>query len=315
MIGRRALLAAPAALAAGTAGAQTAPLPGARPASITLLVGAAAGSATDLWVRGFAPFLERHLKQVQVAVSNRPDEGGFAALRALAGAAPDGATLAYVATPFHLARAVEYGAVPLLDRIALLGAVVEEPVFLLAPPGTELEALRARPQLLALPPPASAAAICAAGLTDLLPMEEIHFPSAAAARQAAAAGNVAATLLSVSEAVPAIREGRLVPLAVAAPARHPQWPDIPTFREAGLPLDAALRRGIAAPAGLAAGPAAAITRALRAAVADPEFLAQAESRGALPVLRDRESWSALAAQDLVELRHRWDTAPWPRVGR
>ncbi|MBP0446438.1 hypothetical protein J8J14_16810 [Roseomonas sp. SSH11] len=287
-----------------------------KPKAVTLLLGSPSGSATDLWVRGFAPFLERHLKQVQVTVANRVGTGSLTALRDLADSRTDGSVIAYASTPFHIVRMVERGAASLLDRITLLGAVTEEPVILVAHPNTEIASLReagaARP--LALPPPASAASVAAAELAQMLPLEQLHFPSAAAARQAAAAGNAAAALLTLSEAVVAIREGKLVPLAIGSAARHPHWPETPTLREVGIPLVAALRRGIAAPAGIAPETAAALPRALRAAVADPEFLAQAETRGILPVFRDGEAWTALARQDLAELTHRWETSPWPLSG-
>ena len=106
----------------------------------------------------------------------------------------------------------------------------------------------------------------------------------------------------------------LAVLAVASAARHPQLPDVPTLREQGIPLDAALRRGIAVPAGIEARPAAHIARALRAAAEDPEFLAQAEWRAVLPRFRDETEWGAIVVQDLVELRTRWETAPWQVVG-
>ncbi|WP_424134293.1 tripartite tricarboxylate transporter substrate-binding protein [Roseomonas chloroacetimidivorans] len=321
MIPRRALLGSlPLALAGGHAArAQiAAPYipPTSRPRSITLLVGAAGGSSADLWVRGFAPFLERHMKEVQVSVVNRVGEGGLAVMRDLAGAATDGSVLAYAATPFIIARMVERHATGLLDRLRFLGAVTEEPVALVAPPGTELETLRAggdgRP--LALPPPVSAAAIVGAELGTLLPMEQLHFPSAAAARQAAVAGNAAAALLTVSECFISIRENKLAVLGIAASDRHPQLPDAPTFRESDLPLEGALRRGIAVPSGTTPTMAAKITRALTAAAADPEFLAQAEARLILPHFRSEADWKTLIGEDLLTLRNRWETSPWQVIG-
>ncbi|WP_458096159.1 tripartite tricarboxylate transporter substrate-binding protein [Roseomonas sp. WA12] len=321
MTTRRALLGASLLAAAAARGARAQMAipyvsPNTRPRAVTLLVGAAGGSGTDLWVRGFAPFLERHMKQVQVSVVNRVGEGGLAVMRDLADGPTDGSLLAIGITPFLVARAVERNATPLLSRLALLGAVTEEPVALIAPPGTELEALRAQggSRPIGLPPPVSAAAIAAAELAQALPMEQLHFPSAAAARQAAASGNVAAALLTVPEAVAALREGKITVLGVASAVRNPQLPDVPTLREVDIPIEAALRRGIVAPVGIGAQPTASITRALQAAAADPEYLAQAEARGILPVFLDGTAWTALAAQDLVELRHRWDTAPWQVSG-
>ncbi|WP_338661725.1 tripartite tricarboxylate transporter substrate-binding protein [Pararoseomonas sp. SCSIO 73927] len=321
MTTRRALLGASALLATGAGGARgqgAAPYVPAptRPKSLTLLVGAAGGSTTDLWVRGFAPFLERHLKLVQVQVVNRVGEGGLAVMRDLADAPPDGSVLAYAATPILPARAVERNATALLDRLLPLGAVTEEPVALVAPPGAELAALRTRPdgRPLGLPPPTSPSAIAAAELAGSLPMEQLHFPSAAAARQAAMAGNVAAALVTVPEAVTAVREEKLVLLGMAAPARHPQFLEVPTLREEGLPVEGALRRGVVAPARIAPEAAARVARALRAAVADPEFLAQGESRGILPLFRDGQAWGVLMGQETAELRSRWETSPWPVSG-
>ncbi|MBI0536400.1 hypothetical protein D9599_12520 [Roseomonas sp. KE2513] len=320
MIRRRSILGGAALLAVPGAARAQLPTPyvapGGRSRSMTLLVGAEGGSGADLWVRGFAPFLERHIKEVQVSVVNRPGEGGLAALRELTGSPTNGSVLAYAPTPFLVARMVERRATGILDKLRLMGAVTEEPVALVAAPGTELSTLRSpgsnRP--LGLPPPVSAGSIMAVELAQFLPMEQLHFPSASAARQAAASGNVAAALVNVPDAVVAAREGRLAVLAIAAAARHPQLPDVPTLREEGIALDAALRRGIAVPAGIEERPAAHIARALRAAAADPEFLAQAEWRAVLPRFRDEAEWGAIVRQDLVELRTRWETAPWQVVG-
>jgi len=315
MTTRRALLGA-LPLAAAVQAARAQMPPGTRPRRLTLLVGASSGSGTDLWVRGFAPFLERHMKQVQVAVVNRVGEGGLAAMRDLADAATDGSVMAYTAVPFLLARMVERHATGLMERLRFLGAVTEEPVVLVAPPGTELETLRAqwggRP--LALPPPTSAAAIAAADLGTELPMEQLHFPSAAAARQAAMSGNTEAALLAISECAVALRDNKLAVLAVASEARHPQLPDTPTFREVSLPLVAGLRRGIAVPSGTSPEAAARIIRALSAAAADPEFLAQAEARFILPQFRDESAWRALIIRDMAGLRSRWESSPWPVSG-
>ncbi|MDN3564950.1 hypothetical protein QWZ14_11310, partial [Paeniroseomonas aquatica] len=113
--------------------------------SVTLLVGAAAGGGPDLWARGFAPFLERHWPRAAIAVLNRPGEGGLAAARSLAAALAGANVIASVATPQLLARAVEAAAVPLLERLAFIAAVAEEPLLLVGPAGADagLAALRA----------------------------------------------------------------------------------------------------------------------------------------------------------------------------
>ena len=84
VIRRRTLLAGAAALAlaASRVGGTT----------ITLLVGAKAGSPVDALARAFVPFLARHLPDADIAVSNVPGGAGLAALQALG---PGGADRRY----------------------------------------------------------------------------------------------------------------------------------------------------------------------------------------------------------------------------
>ncbi|WP_376087858.1 tripartite tricarboxylate transporter substrate-binding protein [Roseomonas sp. CCTCC AB2023176] len=313
---RRAILgAALAAAGARAAGAEQPPSPFAPPSSrprpMTLLVGAAGGSAPDRWVRGFAPFLERHLRRVQISVGNRVSLGGLGVLRELADGPADGSVLGYVATPAVLARMVEANEVDLLGRLRLLGTVAEEPIVLVAAQGTDIAALRAeRDRPLALPPVTSASAQAAVAAGDALPLAHLHFPSAAAARLATVAGNAAAAMLSLPDALPALREGKLGAIGVASGARSVLLPDVPTLTEAGLPLIASLQRGFLAPAGMPEGRVAAIMDALRKAVADPEFAAQTEAWGTTPRALTAREWGEVVATDLAALRYRWESSPW-----
>lgn len=296
--------------AAQPAGNPYAP-PSNRPRAMTLLVGSAGGSAADRWVRGFAPFLERHLRRVQVSVGNRVSLGGLGVLRELAEAPSDGSVLAYVATPSVLARLVESNETELLRRLRLLGTVAEEPVVLVASPGTDLAALRAeRDRPIALPPVTSTAAQAAHAAGDGLPATHLHFPSAAAARLATLAGNAVGALLTLPEALPALREGKLAALGVASAARSALLPDVPTLTEAGVPLVASLQRGLLAPAGMPDGLAGPVVEALRKAAADPEFVAQAEAIGTTPRVLTGVEWGAVVARDLAALRYRWESDPW-----
>ena len=61
----------------------------------------------------------------------------------------------------------------------------------------------------------------------------VAFPSAAAARQAAVSGNVAAAALGLSSAIGDLRDGRLVGLGIAAASRADAFPDMPPLRDFG----------------------------------------------------------------------------------
>lgn len=280
--------------------ALTAPLLGARaavarPRRITLVSGAPPGSSGALWVQGFAPFLERHWPGVTVAVRGVPGDRGLAAIAAVAAAPADASfdTLGVVVTPFLLARAIEAGAQGVLESLEFIGAVVEEPVVLVAAPRDtpDFAPLRgAGPAAtLATPPAGTGAALAARMLAargarvDLLP-----FATAAAARKAVTHGSVRAAMLALPEAILALREGQLAPVAVAAAKRTRLLPDTPTLAELSLPVVLASRRGIVAPRGAAT---AAVAAALAAAVVDPEFVAQADEQGWVPYWLDAAGWA------------------------
>ncbi len=301
----------------------------ARPAraleTITLLVGAKAGSQTDALARAFAPFLARQLPVAGIAVSNVYGGAGLAALQALAQAEPTGYTLGWVATPSLPARMVDRSADDLLRRITLLGAVEKEPIAIVSPAATPLSSVQdivtraaddAEAVPLGTPPPGSPPHLAALRLQALAGtrLNIVAFPSAAAARQAAVSGNVAAAALGLSSAIGDLREGRLVGLGIAAASRADAFPDMPPLRDSGLDLSAVIRRGLAAPAGLTDPMARQLGRALQAAVEDPEFHDHADANGFVAKWRDGVTWAADAQNERTELARLWATEPWLQEG-
>jgi tripartite-type tricarboxylate transporter receptor subunit TctC len=282
--------------------------------AVSLLVPGPAGGNADGWARGIAPFLERHLPGAQIAVVNRPGESGLAAARSLATAAPDGHVLGAVATPLLLARAIAAGEAALLDRLDFLGAIAEEPVLLVGHPALapDLAALQAQGEqaLLGTPPAGGAAQLAGLAFARAWPLTLLAFANAQAARQAVIAGNVAAAMLALPEALAALRDDRLVGLGLAAAGRCPLLPELPTLREQGIPVQVAAYRGFALPAGTPAAPRDALASALQAVVTDSEFLAAAESEGYLPRYLPAARWEALVRAKLRDLTAQWRASPW-----
>jgi tripartite-type tricarboxylate transporter receptor subunit TctC len=287
---------------------------GAGATTITLVVGGRAGSGPDNWARSFAPFLERHWPHAAVTVLNRPGEAGLAAARAIAEAPPDGSLIGSVATPLLQARAVEAGSVALLDGLDFIAAVAEEPLVLVGHPGTvdDLAALRALGSLAVLgtPPHGSAPQLAGLAFGLALPLNTLVFPNAAAARQAVVAGNIACAMLAAPDAIAGLRDGRLVALGVAQDSRSPLLPEVPTLQEQGIPLVLMAHRGFAVPRGVPPARLAPLTVALRAAVADPEFAAQAQAQGYVPRFLGQRSWEPMLRRTTAELVARWATDPW-----
>jgi tripartite-type tricarboxylate transporter receptor subunit TctC len=287
---------------------------GATAGAVTLVAGVRAGTAPDRWARSFAPFLERHWPHTRVRVLNLPGEGGLAAARLVALAGPGSGLIASVATPLLLARAVAAGADGLLDRLAFVAAVAEEPIMLVGHPGTvaDLAAVRQLgPQAtLGAPPPGSAPHLAGLAFSLALPLEVLAFPSAMAARKAVAAGNIPCAMLAMPEVMGAVHAGSIAALGIAQEHRSPLLPEVPTLAEQGIPLVARGHRGFAVPAGEPADGVALLTQALRAAVADPEFTDRADAQGYVPAFLGPAAWAGMLRRSRTELAERWEAAPW-----
>jgi tripartite-type tricarboxylate transporter receptor subunit TctC len=285
----------------------------AAPEPATLLVPAPPGSSPDRWAREVAPFLERAWPRQRLVLRNLPGRGGLAALAELAGTAPGARVIGVLTTPVLLARAVEANEPSPLDRIAPLGALIEEPVVLVAAPGgvASLEALRAETGVsFGTPPPGTAAHMAGMRLAESAGVTPLVFPSAAATRQAAAGGHVAAAALTLPDAIGFLRENRLVALGIAASRRSPLLPDLPTLREAGLELLGATRRGFALPPDAPADWRAWLVQGLEKLAEDPDLAAQCAEAGQLPRFLGPEPWTALLRRQEEALRRRWREEPW-----
>jgi tripartite-type tricarboxylate transporter receptor subunit TctC len=287
---------------------------GGRREPIELVVSAPAGSAADRWARGMAPFLERAWPRLPLVVRNRPGRGGLEALSELAAAGQDRKVVGTFTSPVLLARAIEAGETSPLDRLAPLAALVEEPVLLVTAPGgpADLEQLRngTRSAPIGTPPPGTGAHVTGLRLAEQAGLPILAFPSAVAARQAAASGHVAAAVLTLPEVLGYLRENKLVALGVASRSRTPLLPELPTLREAGLELLGATRRGLVLPADAPAEWRARLAGGLQQLASDPDLASFCAENGQVPRFFGPESWASLLGRQDEELRRRWREEPW-----
>jgi tripartite-type tricarboxylate transporter receptor subunit TctC len=313
-LGRRRILAGSAGLVAGALAGPALAAPPRR--TLTLLVGAAAGSPVDLRARSLVPFLERHLTRHAIAVENLPGFGGVAAARVVADAPPGRPLLGIVSTPALLARCIQDEEPELPDRLAWFGPLLEEPLLLVAGPdgqGLRLAATEAGESLIGCGPPGSASHLAALQLAAALPgRRALPFASSAAARRAAAAGHVAAALLPAPDLRRALAAGSVLPVAAATAARLSWLPAVPTLSERGLPLVAAVQRGLIAPAGSPSAPR--LAAAILALRADPSFIAWTEELGAHPGEGDPAEWATRLAEQRRALAAQWFRLPWAESG-
>ena len=113
------------------------------------------------------------------------------------------------------------------------------------------------------------------------------------------AGRVQAMLDTAASAMPHVRSGKLRALAISAPRRSPELPDLPTFAEAGLPqYDTNAWYSMHAPAGTPADIVRRLNRELVAILKDPDILARFKQLSTEPVGNSPEEFGAFVKAEL-----------------
>jgi tripartite-type tricarboxylate transporter receptor subunit TctC len=215
---------------------------------IRLIVPFAPGGTTDIVARMIADPLSKELGQ-PVVVENRGGGGGAPGAAELARAAPDGYTLgmATVST-----MAVNPACNPKLpykspDDFAMITNLVGVPNVVAVHPGKVaardmaefVKHLKANPGRLSY----ASSGTCAVGhmMGELFKASSgtfmVHIPyrGAGPALNDVLAGQVEVLFDNIPSSLPHFQSGKLRPLAVAAPNRLPQLPNVPTFAELKMP--------------------------------------------------------------------------------
>lgn len=286
-----------------------------------MLIGASEGSGPDKMARDFGACFDSHLDTIDIAMRNVPGGGGRAMLTALGEAPPDGATIGWVSTPSLPARMIDQNDPSLILRIRLLGQMEREPVAFVSPASDPVDSVqdiiqRAGNDADAVPlgtPPAGSPPHLAALRLQVLAQTRLNivtFPSAAAAVQAVLAANVSAAALGLSDVIEGLRDGKLTAIGIAARRRFGVLPDTPVLNEAGVPLAAFIRRGIAVPSGTPAAFADVLAAGMQAVAADEAFKTQAETNGYQVVLSDGVTWLSQMQDEQAALTKLWETDSW-----
>ena len=270
-------------LAATLPGAARAQSTGAWPArTVRIIVPFGPGSTPDILARLVADRMTQSLGQSFI-VENKAGAGGSIGTLAVARAPADGYTIGLSITGPLVNNTILYSKMaydPFRDLAPVTLAAVQ-PSVLAVSPSLNVNSVAELMALLRANPGKYNYASLGAGTVAHLAMElikarsgtyivHIPYPSSPAAVTSILAGDTQMGTLPPAAVMPQVRAGKLRALAVTTGQRYALLPELPTFREAGIPdVEASAWLGFVLPSGVPAPLVEQLNRELVAALREP----------------------------------------------
>jgi tripartite-type tricarboxylate transporter receptor subunit TctC len=212
---------------------------------LKMILSYSAGGPTDVVVRLYANKYGEVLGQ-PVVVENRPGGGGLIGIRAVAQSAPDGYTLDFSTTTHNTATVTYKEPGYALNDFTLVAPVGITGLILTAHAERPYKSLR---ELIAYakanPTKVNSGTLGGGGITQLIlsrfkvaagiDTTDINYPGGGPAMQALAAGTIDFYIDAAPSALGQLKSGRVRAMAITTERRSALAPDIPTFKELGLP--------------------------------------------------------------------------------
>jgi tripartite-type tricarboxylate transporter receptor subunit TctC len=318
--GRFALLSTLLAAGVGIASAQTTPsTPASAAKPIRLIVPYPPGGPLDQAARALAEQVKDSLGVI--VVENRAGAGGNIGADAVAKAAPDGMTIGIGAVATHAINPWLYAKMPYdpVKDFAPITLIAHVPNVLVMTPETAakygansaaalIEFMRRNPGKLNYASGGNGSGGHMAGelMKSMTRTFAVHIPYAGAgpAQLGLLAGQTDFMFDNLASALPNIRSGKLLALAVTTPQRASALPEVPTMSEAGgtaaAGFDVSTWFGLFAPAGTPAASVARLNAEFTRALATPAMRERLARMGAEPAPMTPERFAAFVRDELAK---------------
>ena len=256
--------------------------------SITMIVPFPPGGVADSTGRPTAAALEKVLKQ-PVTVTNRPGAGGAVGNAAVANAKPDGYTVLMALSSISVIPEADklFNRKPAytLDQFAPVALVSADPVILVVHPSLPVKTVKEVIALARKQP--GELSFSSSGVYGALhmPMEMFlhaaklkmrHVPTTGGgpAITQLLGGHVTMTAGGPAAITSHVKAGKLRPIVTWGAERHPNYKEVPTFKEQGMDIVYYIWAGIFVPVATPEPVVKVLRDAVRQAVADPDFKGQ-----------------------------------------
>ncbi|OGA02076.1 MAG: hypothetical protein A3H35_06155 [Betaproteobacteria bacterium RIFCSPLOWO2_02_FULL_62_17] len=280
---------------------------------VRIIVPTAPGGSFDIIARSLAQPMSVSLGQ-PVIVENRPATGGIIGVEALTKAAPDGYTLLSAGNSHFVFNTFFYAKLPYDPRrdFAAISLLAKIPTALFVHETVQAKSLQEFIAYAKANPGKLNYGSAGVGHSTNLSMELIkqrtganlvHVPYKGLnlGMQDLIAGRIDAMLYSpTAQVMSQVKTGKLRALALASDRRLRTVPDIPTFTEAGLPLDLAIWMAMSAPAGTPRDIVARLNTEVVRAIGLPELTKVYDANSLVPASSTPEQVGQMIEKEIEQ---------------
>ena len=269
---------------------------------IHIIVGFAAGGGNDVIARIYAQKLSEDLGQ-PVIVENKPGAGAIVATEFVARAPADGYTLLVGATGMAINQSV-YAKLPydsLRDFVAISELLIVSNASSIKSVAEFVAYAKANADKMNYASSSATFQLVAELFKQRTgaPMQAIPYKSANEMVLAVVSGQVITTIADAGPVSPQIKAGTVRALAVAAPTRMNDFPDVPTMKEAGADVDAVIWTGAFAPKATPPAIVAKLESEFMKIARTPDVVARLKQLGLEPVGSSTADFTKLLASDIA----------------